>query len=216
VLNCTFSENSTVNNGGGMYNNSSDPTVWNCIFWNNSDAGGMDESGQIHTQAGTPVVNYSDVQGGWTGAGGTGNLNTDPFFADADGADDTVGTPDDDLRLSPGSPGIDVGSNVAIPAGITTDLDGGDRIINSTVDMGAYDGISWYITSRRPPIISPFSQRLMPQSTGTLSRPTRRPTTRGSIFSARQSRFDRPAAIQPTPSSAAMLTGSLRTMPVAG
>ena len=49
-------------------------------------------------------VSFSDVQGGLGGGtiDGGGNIDADPLFVDADGADDTVGTPDDDLRLSAG------------------------------------------------------------------------------------------------------------------
>jgi len=40
----------------------------------------MDESAQIHVASGTLEVSYSDVQGGWTGAGGIGNIEADPLF----------------------------------------------------------------------------------------------------------------------------------------
>ncbi|MCH9021548.1 MAG: right-handed parallel beta-helix repeat-containing protein, partial [Planctomycetes bacterium] len=136
MTNCTFSGNSATNNGGGMYNASSSPTVTNCIFWENSDSGGMDESAQIHTDSGTPTVNFSDVQGGWTGAGGN-NINADPNFADADGPDNTVGTLDDNLRLLVISPCIDAGDNSVVTE--STDLDGNTRISHLTVDMGAYE-----------------------------------------------------------------------------
>ena len=72
---------------------------------------------------------------------------------DADGADNVAGTADDNLRLSGGSPASDAGSNGLLPAdtadldgdGDTTeplpyDLDGSPRIVNSAVDMGAYEG----------------------------------------------------------------------------
>ncbi|NOT01666.1 MAG: right-handed parallel beta-helix repeat-containing protein [Phycisphaerales bacterium] len=117
VTNCTFSGNSAGIAGGGMNNTfSSNPTVTNSILWGNSDGGGMDESAQIHTDSGTPVVNYSTVQGGWTGAGGTGNGSADPGFFDADGLDNVAGTTDDDLRLQPGSQAIDASNNAAVPA----------------------------------------------------------------------------------------------------
>jgi hypothetical protein len=58
-----------------------------------------------------------------------------------------------DLRLSAGSGCIDMGSNAAVPAGVTTDLDGNPRIVDgdnldtdssgdsddAEVDMGAYE-----------------------------------------------------------------------------
>jgi len=100
--------------------------VTNCIFWSNS--------GGVFAGDGVPVVTFSDVQGGWPGAG---NINADPLFADADGMDNMVGTEDDDLRLKTGSPCSDTGDNSVVTE--PTDLDGSIRIVNGTVDMGAYE-----------------------------------------------------------------------------
>ena len=143
VINCTFRRNS-AGSGGGMYNSDGSPTVSNCILWGNVDdadgnVGGpfMDASAQIDTASGTPVVNYSIVQGGWTGGGGRGNIASDPQFVDADGADNIAGTDDDDLRLQAGSPGIDAGNNDYVTE--LEDLDGNQRIVNCAVDMGAYE-----------------------------------------------------------------------------
>ncbi|MCH8148195.1 MAG: right-handed parallel beta-helix repeat-containing protein [Planctomycetes bacterium] len=150
VTNCTFSGNSGVF-GGGMGNNRSSPTVTNCILWGN-------RSPQIFNTGltGTPVVNYSVVQGGWTGAGGVGNIDADPLFVDADGPNGTLGNGDHDLRILPGSPAIDSGSNAAVPEGIITDIDGNPRFADDPntpncpepdadcgtppiVDMGAFE-----------------------------------------------------------------------------
>jgi len=93
ITNCTFSGNSTENEGGGInsywvINNSANKVnLTNCIFWYNNDNGGMDESAQIYTRNGTSAVNYSCVQN-WSGAlGGTGNIGTDPCFADSNNGD---------------------------------------------------------------------------------------------------------------------------------
>ncbi len=145
LANCSFSANSAANEGGGIYNELSDPTLTNCILWHNTDAGGTDESAQIHNYASsTPVINNTCIQG-WTGAlGGTGNHGDDPLFVDANGADDIPGTVDDNLRLMEGSPCIDAGSNNE-PNLPEMDMDGHARIIdgdcNDTdiVDMGAYE-----------------------------------------------------------------------------
>ena len=59
-----------------------------------------------------------------------GNISDDPLCVDADGADDVAGTEDDDLRLLPGSPCIDAGSNGAVPVDVLTDLDGLPRFID--------------------------------------------------------------------------------------
>jgi predicted outer membrane repeat protein len=140
ITNCTFADNSARDDGGGIRNggdsSSSSPVIINSIFWNNSDdsdgfSGGpfFDESAQIFTQLGTPVVDFSCVQGGWTGAGGTGNIAADPLFVDV---------MNDDVRLLPGSPCFNAGSNAAADLPVY-DLDGGSRIQECIVDMGAYE-----------------------------------------------------------------------------
>ncbi|MCH8343440.1 MAG: hypothetical protein IH983_05595 [Planctomycetes bacterium] len=134
LTNCTFSDN-TANRGGGMFNfKGSNPTVTNCVLWG-------DSPNEIVAIASTPTVTYSAVQGGFAG---TGNINADPLFVDADGPDNIPGTDDDDLRLSPGSPCIDAADNTALPAGITEDLDGNPRFVDDpdTPDTGNRDGIN--------------------------------------------------------------------------
>jgi len=114
VTNCTFTSNSS-SNGGGMFNYNSKPTVINCILWGNTPP-------QIVNSGSVPVVTYSDVQGGYEG---TGNIDADPMFADADG------------RLLAGSPCIDAGDSSVVA--VTTDLDGNPRIQGACVDMGAFE-----------------------------------------------------------------------------
>ncbi len=121
---CTFIGNSANTEGGAMYNFEVSPTVTNCILWQNSPD-------QIAHSSGTPSVTFSDIQGGYYG---TGNINTDPLF---------VNPGSGNFHLQPTSPCIDSGSNPAVPASITTDFEGDDRIIdgdgnrNAIVDMGA-------------------------------------------------------------------------------
>ncbi|MHC4643018.1 MAG: right-handed parallel beta-helix repeat-containing protein, partial [Planctomycetota bacterium] len=134
MTNCTLSGNSAGGTGGGVYCSyaTASVTVLNCILWSNSDSGGSDESAQIHIGSGPPVVvvDYSCIEGLSGGLGGTGNIGDDPWFVDADGADDVVGTEDDDVHLLEGSPCIDTGH----PGLIYQDVDG------SRNDMGAYGG----------------------------------------------------------------------------
>ncbi len=164
LTNCTFIGNSATNSGGGMYNLSSSPKLSNCTFSGNSATrgGGMYNSSSssavltnciiwgsgsspLYNNSSTPVITYSDIQGGWTG---TGNIDVDPLFVRSPwtGLDGTFGTADDDcgdLHLRAGSPVLDIGSNVAVPSGITTDLAGDPRIQNGIVDMGAYEGATF-------------------------------------------------------------------------
>ena len=137
LTNCTFYNNWARSNGGGIYNTlHSSSTLTNCIFWGNGDSSGRTESSQIYGY--NPDINYSCIQG-WTGAlGGTGNIDADPLFVDPRGLDDIPGTQDDNLRLLSDSPCIGAGDNSAVPAGISTDLDGNARIVDN-VDMGAYE-----------------------------------------------------------------------------
>ncbi|MGC8877794.1 MAG: choice-of-anchor Q domain-containing protein [Anaerolineae bacterium] len=138
LVNVTFGNN-TANSGGGMYNyfSSSTPVLTNVILWNNST--------EISNNGGAnPTVAYSDVRGcgdsaSWNsscGNNGGHNIDADPHFVDLAGGN---------LDLQPDSPCVDAGNNAALPANVTTDLDGKLRIVdgddNSTavVDMGAYE-----------------------------------------------------------------------------
>ncbi len=128
LTNCTFTANSATNDGGGLLNyvRGDGSTLANCIFWGNTAPDGS----QI---GGSATATYSCVQGGWPGVG---NIDADPMFADADGADDVPGTADDDVRLEDGSPCVNAGNDEALPGEVTTDFEGDDRIWNCRVDMG--------------------------------------------------------------------------------
>ena len=93
---------------------------------------------------------------GWTGGagglGGSHNNGDDPLLIDADGADDTFGTVDDDPRLGVGSPAINSGRNDLLPRDdfdldgdgnflerISEDLDCDRRIRQGVVDRGAFE-----------------------------------------------------------------------------
>jgi hypothetical protein len=142
MTNCTFTCNSTHDDGGGIYSDSS-TTLTNCILWANSDADGMDESSQIHGNP--PLVNYCCIQGLSGNFGGIGNIGCDPMFVrnPKEQGRGNVGTIDDDygyLHLRCGSPCLDAGINDTDPPLPLTDLDGQARVVDSIVDMGAYEG----------------------------------------------------------------------------
>ena len=62
--------------------------------------------------------------------GGIGNIDADPCFVDE---------ANEDYHLLAGSPCIDAGDPNYIAEPNETDLDGGPRVINGRIDMGAYE-----------------------------------------------------------------------------
>ena len=66
----------------------------------------------------------------WTGVG-SNNIDANPFFVDADGPDNTVGTDDDNLRLQADSPCIDAADSTSLVMdNVFADLDGTLRFVN--------------------------------------------------------------------------------------
>ncbi len=128
ISNCTISGNRADNHGGGFFR--CDGIITNCIIWGNSGAGQLYYSSR---------PTYSCIQS-WTG-GGTGNISSDPLFADTSSGDPA----DWDLHLLGGSPCIDAGTNSPTGGLPATDKDGNPRIIDgdangsAIVDMGAYE-----------------------------------------------------------------------------
>jgi WD40 repeat protein len=160
AVNCSFMYNQI--NGdprdrgfvGGIYHNVRDPNndtaliLSNCILWGNADHRHGGEKAQL--EALNTQINNCCIQG-WTGRlGDSDNQADDPLFINLPGSDGILGTPDDDLRLSPESPCIDQGDtrfmgpdevdmdqdedvNEAIPL----DLHQQPRVLGSNVDIGA-------------------------------------------------------------------------------
>jgi len=142
LINCTFSGN-RAGQGGGVYSYyyRGNTTLENCILWGNRDNGGMDESGQIdkHHQTGTPIINYSCIQG-WTGGwGGIGNIGAVPCFADYGYWDANELWVEGDYHLLEDSICINTGDPNFVPEPNEADLDGLPRVIGGRIDMGAYE-----------------------------------------------------------------------------
>jgi predicted outer membrane repeat protein len=133
IQNCTFSGNS-ADHGGGMYLKDGNCTIANCITWGNSDFNMQSAISQILYSIGDAlnfqVPRYCDVQE--LNDPGIGTIASDPMFVDAANGN---------LHLKPGSPCINTGNNIDVPAQLTTDLDGNPRIRGTPlkVDMGAYE-----------------------------------------------------------------------------
>jgi len=133
IINCTIAGNRATSQGGGIANGSSNPTIQNCVVYGNT--GIPSGTNEFYNSGSTPVVEYSLIQGGFTG---TGNVNADPLFVTPVAAS-FAPTITGDYHIQPCSPVLNAGENSYIPLGITTDLDGNPRINYGYVDMGAYE-----------------------------------------------------------------------------
>ncbi len=132
---CTISGN-VANRGGGTHNGTMNNSVLsgnvassvgggahygtlrNCIVWANNRRDGTCnnyEASSFSYSCTTPLPS------------GSGNIEADPQFVDAQ-----------NFMLRVGSPCLDTGNNGYVT--VTTDLAGNPRIQNGTVDMGAYEG----------------------------------------------------------------------------
>ena len=126
IRNCTIVDN--VNDGSavgcaGLL--AAGGTVVNNIVWNNTAVDGT-STGYSFGSGATVNSNLLDT----AYAGGSGNLSSDPFFADA---------ANNDYHLVFGSPAIDHGAEIA---GVTIDFDGVSRPQRSGWDIGCYENFS--------------------------------------------------------------------------
>ncbi len=156
VENTTFHGNSTGAWGGAICADQFDPapiTVVNSVFWGDVASVAPPDKKEVCSPY---SITYSDVNqngfgDGLGGADVNGNIRSDPLFIDPDGADNVIGTLDDNLRLGTGSPAVDAGDNTGIDT-CSRDLDGLQRFLddpgvdpdtgNGTapiIDMGAYE-----------------------------------------------------------------------------
>ena len=146
LTNVSFAQNQASFEGGAMYISSGAPTIQNSVFWGNTALNGP----QIFNHSATPLISYSlfedDLPTGSLNRGNNlFNIATSPFMTDPSPAPSMDGN----LQLKAGTPAIDAGNNAADLDGegpntdtinnIATDLAGNTRIVNGTVDMGAYE-----------------------------------------------------------------------------
>jgi hypothetical protein len=137
IRNVTVIGNFATVTSAGIYNTGGSSSVANSVVWGNTGPGTTADNG-VRSVGGTTSVTYSCVQGITSG---TGNIAVDPQVVNASAGD---------FRLQLNSPCVDVGSNAAVPAGVTVDLDGNPRVVEipgvgggtpkaPVVDMGAYE-----------------------------------------------------------------------------
>ena len=156
LINCIFANNAALNGYGGAFiadsldesggttSGSCTITMQNCIVRNNTATGDGPQfyvrgtNSQILATFSnfdmTAQVTPHEISGI-----GTGNIDSDPLFNDisnALGVDGCWMTSDDGLQLVAGSASINTGDNTSTH---TTDILGASRIVDGTVDMGAYE-----------------------------------------------------------------------------
>lgn len=147
-INVTFHGNHSNQAGGAISVLGSSPgdprnasiELLNTIVWGNTaDLSHLGE--QIYDVDGTLVLEFVVLQGDCpAGASCTMVIDADPLFVDPLGPDGMAGTADDDLRLQPGSPAIDIGHTLLLPAGSEVrDLGGQNRVVGPRVDAGAFE-----------------------------------------------------------------------------
>ena len=103
---------------------------------NTAATSGPDALGTFASQ-GNNLIGKTDGSSGWVGSDLTGTIAQplNPLLAPLG----NYGGPTQTMALLPGSPAIDAGNNALIPAGVTTDQRGFARIVNGTVDIGAFE-----------------------------------------------------------------------------
>ncbi|WP_299889086.1 fibronectin type III domain-containing protein [uncultured Lacinutrix sp.] len=119
VINSTFANNTGVAGNVVEMAQASNSRIRNSIIYDN----GSTTPFTITTSG--SVVSNSIVEGGQQGA-----IDVDPLF---------INSSADLFQLNTGSPAIDAGDNSYISNTILNDISGGDRFVNTIVDMGAYE-----------------------------------------------------------------------------
>ena len=115
--NCTITGNSAASAGGAF-----NCALNNCVLYFNTAADGAN-----YDAYGISTINFCCTTPQPTN-GGLGNITSAPLFVDLASGN---------LRLQSNSPCINAGGNAFAPAG--TDPDGNPRIVDGSVDMGAYE-----------------------------------------------------------------------------
>lgn len=145
LTNVTITGNRALDSRGGGIFKPANTELRNTIIWNNRDVNGQGgpTSAVSDFFSGDLTVNSSLVQGyaddEFNGSGaldGT-DASNDPLFLAPVGPV-AAPTAAGDLHLDEGSPMIDAGEDAFI-SGFSTDLDGLDRIVGSSVDLGPYE-----------------------------------------------------------------------------
>ncbi len=116
VINCTFSNNTGVNGNVLRTDNGSNSYIRNSIIYGNGSTTPINPTG-----TGGSLLTNTISEGGQISG-----INSNPLF-------------NPDYTLQATSPAINAGNNMYVPGTVLVDLAGNNRIVNITVDMGAYE-----------------------------------------------------------------------------
>ena len=116
VINTTFASNTGVSGNVIKTVDGSNARIKNSILYNNGSATPFTIGG-----FGSPALSNTISQGGQISG-----IDSDPLLSAT-------------FELQAGSSGINSGNNVSLPANTDFDLAGNTRIVNTTVDLGAYE-----------------------------------------------------------------------------
>jgi hypothetical protein len=117
VINTTFSGNTGISGNTIRTDNGSNTRFKNCIIYGNGSTTPFSINGTL----GGPSLQHTISQGGQISG-----INNNPNLKS-------------DYTLNPGSPAIDAGNNSYVPSALNLDLNGNPRIVNTTVDIGAFE-----------------------------------------------------------------------------
>ncbi len=143
LTNCTLSGNTASGEGGGLYNDAGKKSSHTTVTFGNTIAAG-NTTGSLgpdvfgsFVSKGHNLIGETDGSTGWGNSDLTGTIASplNPLLVPLG----NYGGPTQTMALLPGSPAIDAGSNSLIPSGVTTDQRGLSRIVNGTVDIGAFE-----------------------------------------------------------------------------
>ena len=143
LINSTISGNSASGSGGGVYSGTATTNIGNTIVaLNVATTSGPDARGTIVSK-GNNLIGITDGSSGWIASDLTGTVAQplNPLLAPLS----NYGGPTQTIALLPGSQAIDAGNNALIPSGVTTDQRGLPRIVNTTVDIGAFESSGFTI-----------------------------------------------------------------------
>ncbi|MFY9241645.1 MAG: T9SS type A sorting domain-containing protein [Polaribacter sp.] len=138
-----------ISSGGGSGSNPSAlVSVINTTIANNTSANNKAVTINLKSASSYPVYFYNSIiynNGGSNSINILGTNGSSATFANniIEGGDYSSNASDPmlrgDFKLLTGSPAIDAGDNSKISSNITKDLEGSDRIQNTTIDIGAYE-----------------------------------------------------------------------------